>query len=235
MSRKPLIGRSGGSGRLGARDRRDSQASAQGESFLFPIATDDKGRVGLVLAANSPHYIDPQRGLAFRVDPNSGFEVSARSPFALRRVEGGNVEVDPKTRALVARPSTDDVRDAVGASVTALLQREHNVRVAADQALDARVVVLEGASATSFVKVSATLVFDGGTTSSVAVTGETAVATAMKFSCMVSSEGLDDPLEALIDEVQVSVGSVVDGDGFTVYGYAPNGSNGTFIVHVVGI
>jgi len=236
VKRRPLSGQSGGSNRgQTARDRRDSQASASGNTFLDPLYTDTLGRIGLKVSATSPFYFDPAKGFDFRVDPNSGFEVSSASPFALRRVKGGNVEVDPKTRALVAKPSTDDVKDAVGETVTALLQRESVARVSGDQALDSRVTTLEGASATSFVKVSATLSFDGGTTASVAVTGESAVATATKFSCMISDEGLDDPLEALLDEIKVFVGSVVDGDGFTVYGYAPNGSNGTFIVHVVGI
>lgn len=225
MKRRPLSGQSGGSNRgQTARDRRDSQASASGNTFLDPLYTDTLGRIGLKVSATSPFYFDPAKGFDFRVDPNSGFEVSSASPYAFRRVKGGNVEVDPKTRALVAKPTTDDVKDAVGDSVTALLQREATARVAADAAL-----------AASFVKASATLVFDGDTTASVAVTGQTAVTAAMKFSCMVSSEGLDDPLEALLDEIQVSVGSVVVGDGFTVYGYAPNGSKGTFVVHVVGL
>lgn len=144
MKRRPLSGQSGGSNRgQTARDRRDSQASASGNTFLDPLYTDQLGRIGFKISATSPFYFDPAKGFDFRVDPNSGFEVSSASPYAFRRVKGGNVDVDPKTRALVARPTTDDVKDAVGESVTSLLQREAAARAAADSALDARVTALE--------------------------------------------------------------------------------------------
>lgn len=209
MSKKPLIGRSGGSSRLSARDRRDSQADAMGESYVFPLASNDKGKVGLVLASNSPHYIDPKRGLAFRVDPNSGFEVSSRSPFALRRVEGGNVEVDPKTRALVAKPTTDDVKDAVGETVTALLQREAVARVAADQVLDARVVILEAVVAPQIeigtVTLNGTTPIDVG---SAIVTSDTS-----KCSIMLTRRTPG----TLPGEVVVEDGTIVDNSKFYVY------------------
>lgn len=210
----------------------------------YPLVERD-GEIFLELSAVGGLAVDPARGAYLRVhDP---LAVLPGSPFALTlktspslKTKGGMLTYNPTSGEardilVLAAPTTGDVRDSSGDTLTALLQRLQDAYQAADSGLDTRIDVLEGASATSFVKVSATLVFDGGTTASVAVTGETNVATAMKFSCMISSEGLDDPLEALLDEVQVSVGSVVDGDGFTVYGYAPNGSNGTFIVHVVGI
>lgn len=74
-----------------------------------------------------------------------------------------------------------------------------------------------------------------GTDASVVVTGLAWASSAAKFAVSVLAGTGMDPMEPLLQEVRASIGDIVDGVGFTVYGYAPTGAFGTFKVHVVQV
>ncbi len=43
------------------------------------------------------------------------------------------------------------------------------------------------------------------------------------------------PWDSLLGQVQIAIGNIVDGVGFDVLAYAPNGTTGSYVVHVVGV
>jgi hypothetical protein len=68
------------------------------------------------------------------------------------------------------------------------------------------------------------------------VTGKSWVTSGMTFIANVAGEqpGRSDE-DGILEELQVSVGDVVAGAGFTVRAYAPNSAFGSFVVNVIGV
>lgn len=117
--RKPLIGRSGGSSSLPPRDRRDSQAAAQGESFEFPLRTLKNGKVGLQRSEIGALGVDPSRGIFVIVHPP--LMLSKGSPFGITLPLEKATMVVVNGR-LAARLSAEQIA-AIGGTVADELER----------------------------------------------------------------------------------------------------------------
>ena len=74
------------------------------------------------------------------------------------------------------------------------------------------------------------------TDAAVVVTGQAWVLAGSRLAVSLygTTEDHLSPEEGVIEQITVSVGDIVAGTGFTVYGAAPNGTTGTYTAHVVG-
>ena len=75
----------------------------------------------------------------------------------------------------------------------------------------------------------------GDNSASTAVVGQAWVAAGNVLVMSIRAASGEDELEPILNEIWVTSGNIVVGDGFTVYGYAPHGAVGTYKVQVVGV
>lgn len=75
------------------------------------------------------------------------------------------------------------------------------------------------------------------TNASLVVTGLTWVTADTKLAAQVLGTTADhpNPEEPIIEQIHVTVGERVAATGFTVFAHAPNGTTGTYHVHVFGV
>ena len=148
---------------LGNRDPRPRNAQDT-PKVKYPLVHRN-GELSIEFSAIGGLDTDPARGAYLRV--HAPLAVLPGSPYALTLVTadslkttGGKLTYTPtshEAREILtkASPTTDDVKDTTGDTVTALLQREASARAAADvvlqgaidanvSALDARITTLEG-------------------------------------------------------------------------------------------
>ena len=113
-----------------------------------------------------------------------------------------------------------------------------NRRVSRDlRRLEAGLNAVEASGGGGANGTTATLDFGtNGTTASTTLTGLAWVAAGTKFTASLAGSTADHTAEeAALQGITLSVGNVVAGVGFTVYGFCPTGAVGTVSVHIAGV
>jgi hypothetical protein len=76
----------------------------------------------------------------------------------------------------------------------------------------------------------------GDTLATATATGQAWVGSSISIvATIMDQSGGNSAEDAAAEEITVTVGNIVVGDGFTVYASSPNGSTGTYLVACVGV
>lgn len=209
----------------------------------YPLVERD-GELSIEFSAIGGLATDPARGAYLRVHeplavlPGSPYALTLKTAPSLKTTKQGLTYVPTNVEAreilTKAAPTPDDVKDSSGDSVTALIQRERDARVAADSALDTRVGVLEAAPAGSVNTLEVTVDFGASFThfAQTVVTGETWVEGTSKIVAMVTGSS---PEEQALMQFSATVSDLVVGDGFTLSVYTPIEAKGTYTFACIGV
>lgn len=244
------------------RARRASQQASQGRVAGPGQAVDESGQI--IPDLGDVQYVDRDGKQQIRVDGTS-LQIGTGSPKRLEarvkpadiqevaaEAEAATSELDARTAAAIVTLIAEDV--AIDGRLTALEAAPpahgHDGGDITTGVIDPNRLGTGAGGATKFLRedgtwaapsgggsANATIVDVplAGTDASVVVTGLAWASSAAKFAVSVLAGTGMDPREPLLEEVRASIGDIVDGVGFTVYGYAPTGSFGTFKVHVVQV
>jgi len=211
----------------GVRSRRGTDQESQGITAGPGITLDATGRYTFRLPDG--FYFDDRGTPQMRLGAGIALIGSSPKRFVVDATPAVSREI-----IVQAGVTTDDVKDGSGDTVTALLQRESVARVAADQALDARVDVLEAAPSGSVNTLSVTVDFGASFThfAQTVVTGETWVDGTSKIVATVTGSS---PEEQALMQFSVTVSDLVVGDGFTLSVYTPIEAKGTYTFACIGV
>lgn len=182
------------------------------------------GVAGPGMAVNGSSQLEPRLGRAQYLDRQGFQQIRTGDGLVIRAGSPERLELDitaqiARATLELSRPTTEDVTDAAGDTLTTLLDRLRDSLVAQlpqKTSVDITFTVLDSDP-------------------SVVVTGLTWASSTRKYVAMFFPQAGQDPNEILGNQLTVTVGDIVDGVGFTVFAFSPQAVSGTFTVHVIGV